>query len=152
MFFIGRWQSTSAQIVDSAKPIEYKEQLQFSFTGQPLLTYRARSWNPSTKAPMHFESGFLRIKPTTNELSLVTAHNFGVTIVEEGTVNGGNEIVLKSTKLGRMSFAKPPEVLQINRTYTFDEQTSELKLATDMATSTNPLRRHLNAVYKRVSN
>lgn len=148
-WLIGKWETISGHIIGD-KGIEYNEQIQFSFTGQPLLCFRARSWKPSDNTPMHFESGFLRPKPNTNEISLITAHNFGVTIIEEGIVNG-NEIKLKSTKLGRTSFAKPPEVTEIQRTYTFIPEKDELHLNVEMGTVDYKLKPHLQAVYKKTN-
>ena len=55
----------------------YGEELRFEFGGQPMLNYSSNSWNFEKKSPMHRESGFLRIKPGTFEVSLLVAHNFG---------------------------------------------------------------------------
>jgi hypothetical protein len=42
-----------------------------------MLNYRSFSWHPEKKNPMHQESGFVRIKPGTDQVSMIVAHNFG---------------------------------------------------------------------------
>ena len=52
-------------------------QLNFECVGQTMLNYRSFSWHPEKKFAMHQESGFLRIRPGTNMVSFILAHNFG---------------------------------------------------------------------------
>jgi hypothetical protein len=52
-------------------------QLTFVSVGQPMLNFRSFSWHSEKKVPMHQESGFLRIKPGSNQVSMLVAHNFG---------------------------------------------------------------------------
>jgi THAP domain-containing protein 4 len=78
-WLIGRWRSESAiGSFPTIKEFEYEEDIEFSSFGQPLLNYRAYSFTPGPSAnPIHFESGFLRIKPGTNSVAFMVAHNLG---------------------------------------------------------------------------
>ncbi|XP_033227447.1 THAP domain-containing protein 4-like isoform X2 [Belonocnema kinseyi] len=131
------------------KPFEYSEEISFTSVGQPILNYKSQTWNPESKAPMHFEVGFLKIVPNTNKLNFLLAHNFGVTTIEEGQVCD-KEIILNSTSIERPTAgSKPPKVLKTKR---------EIRLLSDdclenvfyMATETNTeLTEHLRTVYHR---
>lgn len=95
------------------KPFNYCEEITFTSIGQPMLNYSARSWNPNTEKPMHFEVGFLKIIPSTNKVYLLLSHNFGVTTIEEGIIED-KSIKLKTTSISRpMEGAKPPAVLEV---------------------------------------
>lgn len=77
-WLIGRWKSESAVgSFPTINDFQYGEEIEFNSFGQPLLNYRAHSFKPGPNAPMHFEAGFLRIKPETNSVAFMVAHNFG---------------------------------------------------------------------------
>lgn len=78
-WLIGRWRSESAVgSFPTIEKFEYAEEIEFSSFGQPLLNYRAFSFTPEPNAtPIHFEAGFLRIKPETNSVAFMVAHNLG---------------------------------------------------------------------------
>ena len=82
------------------KPFQFMEELKFTSVGQPIFNYRAESWYPDTKAPMHFECGFLKIIPNTNKLVFLLTHTFAVTTIQEGEVCD-KQIVLTSTSIER---------------------------------------------------
>lgn len=147
-WLIGCWQSVSAEIFGESKITSFSEQIQFSFTGQACINFRTRSWNPITKMPMHFESGYLRVQPGTDTVSLVSSHNFGVTSIEEGVLVD-NIIMLKSKSLSRMSFAKPPKVTQLDRTFQLMSDGS-FQIKADMATEGKVCKKHMTATYKRI--
>ena len=128
---------------------KYGEEINFSNVGQPMLNYSSFTWHPELKFPMHQENGFLRIKPGTDEVSLVLSHNFGITSIEEGKNEEGKSLKLKSKEIARMSFAKEPSVTQLEREFVLlDEKT--LKQTVFMATRNTPLTKHLEATYKKV--
>jgi len=76
---IGRWRSESAfGSFPTIKDFEYEEEIEFTSYGQPLLNYRAFSFTSGPNAtPIHFEAGFLRIKPGTDSVAFMVAHNLG---------------------------------------------------------------------------
>lgn len=147
-WLIGCWQSVSAEIYGENRTIQYAEQIKFSFSGQACLKFQSRSWNPESNSPMHFESGFLRVQPGTDTVSLVSSHNFGLTSIEEG-IMVNKIIVLKSKSLNRMSFAKPPRVTELNRTFQLNPDGS-FQIKADMATEGKPCLQHMSATYNKV--
>ncbi|CAH0549283.1 unnamed protein product [Brassicogethes aeneus] len=149
-FLIGKWKSISAKgAYPTINPFTYCEEVTFSSIGQPLLNYNSIAYNPNGPKPMHLESGFLRIKAAgTNEVAFMVAHNFGLTSLEEGTVKG-NEICLKSVQIARMTFAKDPAVIGIERCYSLIEE-GKLQLILSMETENIGLTEHLRVVYEKI--
>lgn len=77
-WLIGRWVGQNGVgEYPSISPFAYCEEIEFSSMGQPLLNYTSRTWHAEKKTPMHSESGFLRIKPGTDEVAFMVSHNFG---------------------------------------------------------------------------
>lgn len=78
-WLIGTWrcENIGAGKYPTVNDFKYGEELTFAYAGKPMLSFSSFSWHPEKKTPMHQESGFLRIKPGTNEVSLLVAHNFG---------------------------------------------------------------------------
>ncbi|GJQ82711.1 hypothetical protein Trydic_g19722 [Trypoxylus dichotomus] len=152
-FLIGKWSSITAKgFYPTIQPFEYKEELEFSFNGQPMLNYKSSTWHLVKQTPMHLESGFLRIKPGTNEIALLAAHNFGITTLEEGIVKE-NCVILRCSEshISRISFAKQPFVTQLNRVFTYHEETGILEVVVSMATTNTPeLTEHLAVTYKKM--
>ena len=99
---------------------------------------------------MHIESGFLKIKPGTNELAFLVSHNFGICSIEEGKVDG-TSIELFSTNIIRASFSKDPHVTKLKRSYKLIDN-DQLEIRTDMETTTSlpELTNHLVVLYKKV--
>lgn len=148
-WLIGKWESISAEgNYPTIKPFKYSETIEFKSVGQPMLNYESNAYNIETKKPMHLERGFLYIKPSTNELSFQVAHNFGLTTVEGGIVIG-NKINLKANQIGRMSFAKDPSVVALEREILLQEN-GTLQILVSMATTNTSLTNHLKVVYKKV--
>ena len=145
-WLIGTWRcEDSAQgSFPTINDFKYGEELTFSNVGQPMLNMSSFTWHPEKKVPMHQETGFLRIKPGTNQVCLVLSHNFGITTVEEGTLDG-HSISFESTNIGRMSFAKEPEVKKLCRGLKLDGEI--LTQTIFMETSKTPLTKHLEVTY-----
>ncbi|XP_053695303.1 peroxynitrite isomerase THAP4-like [Sabethes cyaneus] len=147
-WLIGTWESTIAKgHFPTIKDFTYHEIMKFESLGQPLLNYEARSRHPVSGAPMHLESGFLRVKPGTNQLAFMVSHNFGLTVLEEGLAKE-NSLELESKSISRMSFAKDPAVNLIKKNFKLlDDGT--MQVSTDMETSNTQLTNHLIVVYKK---
>ncbi|KAF5308181.1 hypothetical protein FQR65_LT06361 [Abscondita terminalis] len=149
-----RWKSVTAKgKYPTIKPFNYCEEMEFASIGQPMLNYKSVTWHPEEKRPMHLESGHLRINLTScGEVALLVSHNFGLTSVEEGTVNGYTMNV-KTTGISRMKFCKDPAVTAIARTYQFCPDTNKLHLIVCMSTVTTPeLTEHLKIEYEKICN
>ncbi|KAI4466648.1 thap4 protein [Holotrichia oblita] len=152
-FLIGKWTSTNGKgSYPTIQPFEFGTDLEFSFIGQPMLNYKWISWHPTKRTPMHQESGFLRIKPGTCELALLVAHNFGITTLEMGTVEGKSiALYCDKSQINRIPFAKEPHVTGLKRTITYDEETQQLEMLISMATTNTPdLTHHLAMTFKKL--
>ncbi|XP_065350879.1 peroxynitrite isomerase THAP4-like [Cloeon dipterum] len=148
-WLVGRWRSEAGRGSFPTIPtFEFAEELEFFVLGQqPLLNYTAFSFKPGPDVPMHCEKGFLRIKPGTNSLSFMVAHNLGLTVLEEGEVHG-NEIKLESKNIGRMSFAKDPQVTKLTRQLKLNGDV--LEQIVHMETTNTPLTEHLVTKYRKI--
>jgi len=147
-WLVGKWRTTKGiGQYPTMKEFNYIEEIEFFQVGQPNLQFALYSFNATTKAPMHREIGFLRIKPGTNVVAFFSAHNMGLSGMEEGLVNG-EELTLKSTNIGRMSFGTSPAVKQLKRC--LRKNGDQLEQVIEMETEKTSLTEHLRAVYDRV--
>lgn len=144
---IGTWESTKALgAFPTIKDFNYGELLKFEQNGQPLLHYS--SITKMGEMTMHCENGFLRmLKPQSNGVTSLEAHNFGITVIYEGTIDG-NVLTLNSTGIQRISTAKEPHVTALRKVIKFLSE-NELEMEVDMATSKTPLTNHLKISYKK---
>ncbi|XP_012527867.3 peroxynitrite isomerase THAP4 [Monomorium pharaonis] len=132
------------------KDFSYYDEISFMSLGQPMFNYTAQSFsNSDLKKPMHRETGFLRVNPGTNQVTLILAHNFGLTTIECGEITD-KTIHLNSTDITSIKEAKAPHVTQIRREFKFLNNCLEYVLY--MATSnTTELTEHLRAKYVKAS-
>ncbi|CAO1430000.1 unnamed protein product [Diamesa tonsa] len=145
-FLIGTWKSISAKgIYPTINDFSYSEELVYESIGQPVLNYKSVS--RLGDRPAHLESGFLRIVPGTNKISTLGAHNFGITVISEGTFEE-KTLSLQSTEISRMSSAKEPKVVKIMTTIKLISE-GKLEILTDMATDNTGLTNHLHVIYKK---
>ena len=107
--------------------------------------------NPQTWQKLKWHlifSGFLRFKPDTSQVSLLLSHNFGLSTIEEGYLEG-KCLTLKSTSISRMEFAKEPRVTELQRSFQLVDENILLQTVF-MATSKTSLTKHLEARYVRI--
>lgn len=148
-WLLGKWVSDNGNgSYPTIQPFSYNEEIEFTTVGQPMLNYIARTWHPEKKTPMHSESGFLRIKPGTNHLAFMVAHNFGLNTIEEGEVTD-KKVNLRTNSIIRMSFAKEPHVTKIERSFKLNCDTLEQTVF--METTQTSLTQHLFATYKKAA-
>jgi len=100
----GKWLTSPESLGTGEYPtinnFSYSEELSIKFSGQPMLDYSSVTSHPVSGKPMHRESGFIRINGN-QDVSLVLAHNFGLTSMEEGKLDGKENILcLASSNLG----------------------------------------------------
>ncbi|KAL0133115.1 hypothetical protein PUN28_000707 [Cardiocondyla obscurior] len=151
----GTWQTESQGNgkYPTIKDFSYYDEISFISLGQPMFNYTAQSFsNSDLKKPMHRETGFLRVNSEMNQVTLICAHNFGLTTIECGEITD-KTITLESTDITRMKEVKEkktPLVTQTHRQFTFDG--NYLEHVFYMATSNTPvLTEHLRAKYVKVS-
>jgi hypothetical protein len=148
MWLIGRWVAIKGEgSYPTIEPFTYCEEVTYESLGQPLLNYQSRSWNPDSGEPIHIERGFLRIKPGTNQVAFMIAHNRGVVSLEEGCVHD-KEITLKSTNVCSMSFVREPKVLGLERIITL-KKNGQMEIVLCMQTEKTTLTKHLNSILKK---
>ncbi len=81
----------------------YREEVTFGHVGAPVLAYHQRTRSPDG-APMHAESGFLRM-PAADRVEWTLAHSFGIVELLEGSWDG-RTLELTSTSLVGSATAK----------------------------------------------
>lgn len=147
-WIIGDWKSITAVVnyPTMKNPINYNEHLSFTSLGQPLLNYRSLTWNADNGAPMHLESGFLRIDEDETSVSFLIAQSFGVATVEEGAVKD-NSIFTKSSAIGHMNFVRQ-KVILLERCYRLNDK-GQLEYTLMMETIRTPLTHHVGVVYEK---
>ncbi|EZA61568.1 THAP domain-containing protein [Ooceraea biroi] len=74
-----------------SKAFTYYDQINITSIGQPMYNYIAQSWHPESGVPMHRETGFLQILPTSNTVILSLIDNIGLFTVEEGALSDDNK-------------------------------------------------------------
>jgi THAP domain-containing protein 4 len=148
-WLLGKWKAVQANaFYPTMKDFSYGEEIEFFHVGQPNIQFTLYSFNRETLAPMHREVGFLKIKPGTNTVAFISAHNLGLADIEEGEVQG-EELNLGTTSLGRLSFGKDPAVLKLKRR--LRKSGEFLEQVVDMETSKTPLTQHLLTRYEKVA-
>ncbi len=105
---VGTWEGEGSGDYPGISPFRYGERLVFAQVGRPFLTYAQRTWHPESGAPMHAESGYLRVVPETSPLrvELVVAQPTGLVEVDEGELRDG-VLDLVSTAVAATSTATP---------------------------------------------
>jgi hypothetical protein len=80
-WLVGRWVGSGKGQYPTIHPFTYGEQVEMRISpGKPLIIYDMKSWKPDTEEPLHFENGFLKIRPHTDDIAFVLAHNFGMSL------------------------------------------------------------------------
>ncbi|XP_031554160.1 THAP domain-containing protein 4-like [Actinia tenebrosa] len=148
-WLIGKWKGEGCGIYPTISPFTYLEEVTFDHFGKPILTYDAKSFSTTDQTPMHYESGFLRIKPGTTTLAFMVAQNAGISEVEEGEVKD-KEIHLLSHTIGRMTFGADPKVTKVERIYRLTTDQDTMEYIMHMETDRTPHAQHLHITYKRV--
>ncbi|GFS22680.1 THAP domain-containing protein 4 [Elysia marginata] len=149
-WLFGKWRSEGGSgKYPTITDFTYIEEAEFSPIGlQPNVEYKFYSCHPTTKAPMHRETGFIKIKPGTNHIAFVTAHNFGVVDTQEGEVKDQELSVASSLPLGRTSFNKDPQVKKTTRT--LKRTSDQLEHVFGMETDRTSLTEHLRITFKKI--
>nr|XP_023023332.1 THAP domain-containing protein 4-like [Leptinotarsa decemlineata] len=146
-WLMGTWKSISAKVMyPTMKTVDFEEKLCFLSAGQPLLNYSSTTWNPKDKAPMHLEYGYLRIDEEGCLVALLTAMNFGISTVEEGTLQE-KSLTTNSKSIAHTKFAKMP-VVALQRCYCLNDK-CQLSYILKMQTERTPLSTHLECLYEK---
>ena len=145
---VGAWEGLGTGEYPTIAGFAYVESITFSHVGKPFIAYTQRTKHPDTGAPMHAESGFLRV-PGPGSIEIVMAQPTGLTEIYEGAVVGGDAplvIDVRSTSIGSTTSAKEVTVTERTISVTGDE----LHYTFRMAAVGQPLQHHLSATLNRV--
>ncbi|KAH9487633.1 hypothetical protein Btru_070201 [Bulinus truncatus] len=149
-WLFGKWQSEQGKgEYPTIKDFTYGEEAEFFPIGmKPMIEYKFYSWKPENKMQLHRETGFIRIKPESNHIAFMAAHNLGVVEIQEGEFQG-QELTVQTSSLGRTSFNKPPEVKSVIRT--LRRNGSDLEQVIEMQTDKTEMTQHLKITFKKVN-
>lgn len=137
-FLLGTWHGEGRGEYPTIEDFAYREELQFTWPGKPVVAYQQRTWVPPDGLPSHAEVGYLR--PAPGGAELVVAHPSGVVEVSAGTT-AGSRLDLVSLTVAGTPTAK--SVTEVRRSY--ERRDDRLWYRLDMAAVGEPLRSHLEA-------
>ncbi|XP_062572206.1 peroxynitrite isomerase THAP4-like [Saccostrea cucullata] len=146
-WLIGKWKGEGKGTCPISGPFEYTDEIEFFHVGQPMLQFSLYSINKKTSRPHHRELGFLKIKPGTNEIAWIAAHNNAISEIQEGTVEG-QSIELESNDIRRKIFFDGCKMIKVKRS--FKREGDTLHQIFNMETDAGPLTEHLNTTYHKV--
>jgi hypothetical protein len=144
---LGTWAGRGSGKYPTIEPFEYLEQVVFSHVGKPFLSYGQKTRAPADGAPLHAETGYLRV-PQPGHVELVLAHPSGITEIEVGTYSTTGDLIeieLASSAIGLTPTAK--QVTELGRHFRI--QGDELWYSVRMGAVGQPLQDHLTAVLHR---
>lgn len=144
---LGTWVGSGTGEYPTIDDFTYGESITFSHVGKPFVAYTQRTRHLDTGAPMHAESGYLRV-PRPGSIEIVMAQPTGLAEVYEGAVVGGDAplvIDVRSTSIGSTTSAK--EVMITERTISVTGD--DLRYTFRMAAVGQPLQHHLSASLRR---
>lgn len=144
---LGVWSGRGSGEYPTIEPFDYFEEVVFSHVGKPFLVYGQKTTSVADGAPMHAETGYLRV-PQPGHLELVLAHPSGITEIEVGTYSTTADVIdiaLTATAIGLTPTAK--EVSALGRSLRVDDD--EFSYSLEMGAVGQPLQHHLAAVLHR---
>ena len=144
---LGTWAGSGTGEYPTIEHFAYDESITFTHVGKPFITYTQRTKHPDTGAPMHTESGYLRV-PRPGSIEIVMAQPTGLAEVYEGAVVGGDAplvIDVRSTSIGSTTSAKEVTITERTISVTGDD----LHYTFRMAAVGQPLQHHLSATLRR---
>lgn len=129
-WLLGTWQVLEIPEIKNFSPfLKLHSEIEFRPTGEALLTYEQRSNHLSKAKPILVESGFLKIKPSSNKVVFTVTNPAGIVTIEEGQVKPKqkhNTLILKSTTLPGIDFI--PGAVETGRTYSLKDDILEASI------------------------
>ncbi len=143
---LGVWRGEGEGTFPTISAFKYGEEITFvhAHASKPVIAYAHKTFKLADKAPMHAESGFLRLA-LDGSVACVIAQATGMAENSQGTFAGG-VLSLRSTAIGGAE-----KVLEVAREYTLSEDGETLRYEISMRTTTQPLQPHLRATLRRVA-
>jgi THAP4-like, heme-binding beta-barrel domain len=144
---LGVWQGRGSGEYPTIEPFDYLEEVAFSHVGKPFLAYGQKTRAAADGAPLHAETGYLRV-PRPGQVEFVLAHPSGITEIEVGTYTADGatiELEMTAAQIGLTPTAK--EVTALGRRFRLDGD--ELSYSVQMGAVGQPVQHHLSAVLHR---
>jgi hypothetical protein len=145
---LGTWEGSGTGEYPTIDDFAYLESITFSHVGKPFIAYTQRTRHPDSGAPMHAETGYLRV-PRPGSIEIVMAQPTGLAEIYEGAVVGGDVplvIDVRSTSIAVTTTAKEVTITERTISVTGDD----LRYTFRMAAVGQPLQHHLSATLQRV--
>jgi hypothetical protein len=145
---LGTWEGSGNGESPTIDDFAYLESITFGHVGKPFVAYTQRTRHPDTGAPMHAETGYLRV-PRPGSIEIVMAQPTGLAEIYEGAVVGGDVplvIDARSTSINATSTAKEVTITERTISVTGDD----LHYTFRMAAVGQPLQHHLSATLHRL--
>jgi hypothetical protein len=145
---LGTWEGSGAGEYPTIDDFVYLESITFTHVGKPFVSYVQRTRHPETGAPMHAETGYLRV-PRPGSIEIVMAQPTGLAEIYEGAVVGGDVplvIDVRSSSINATPTAKEVTITERTISVTGDD----LHYTFRMAAVGQPLQHHLSATLHRV--
>ncbi len=145
---LGTWEGSGAGEYPTIDDFVYLESITFGHVGKPFVAYTQRTRHPESSAPMHAETGYLRV-PRPGSIEIVMAQPTGLAEIYEGAVVGGDVplvIDARSTSISSTSTGKEVTITERTISVTGDD----LQYTFRMAAVGQPLQHHLSATLHRV--
>jgi hypothetical protein len=124
---LGTWEGEGQGDYPTIEPFTYRERVTFGHVGKPFLAYGQRTWSSEDGAPLHAETGYLRM-PRAGRVELVLAHPTGIVEVEEGAFDG-SVVELSTSSVGLTATAKAVRSVRRRFVLADDELTYDLWMA-----------------------
>ena len=144
---LGTWAGRGAGQYPTIEPFDYLEEVVVSHVGKPFLAYAQKTKAVADGAPLHAETGYLRV-PQPGHVELVLAHPSGITEIEVGTYSVTGDLIemdLSTTAIGLAPTAK--QVAALSRSFRIEGD--QLSYSVQMGAVGQPLQNHLAAVLHR---
>ncbi|WP_239333965.1 FABP family protein [Frankia sp. CiP3] len=156
-FLLGTWRGEGVGGYEGMDGFRYGQEVVFSSTGRPALSYESRTWwvgeprdGRDEGSPLATEVGFWRVQPPDGDgpptVEVMLAHPFGISEIYVGDVVG-TRVELRSNVVIRTATARA--VNRCERLYGIVEG-GDLAYAIDMEAEGKPLQSHLSARLARV--
>lgn len=145
---LGHWQGCGAGEYPTIEPFDYLEEVTFAQVGKPFLIYGQKTTAAADGAPLHAETGYLRV-PQPGQVELVLAHPSGIAEIEAGTYTADGatiELTMTALHIGMTPTAK--EVTALGRCFRVDGDV--LSYSLQMGAVGQPMQHHLSAKLHRI--
>ncbi|WP_024796182.1 FABP family protein [Tomitella biformata] len=143
--FAGHWTGTGTGHYPTIADFAYEEEITFTPSGRPFLTYHSRTWSPGRTKPMHTENGYLR-RTGSGAVELLISQPTGFTELHRGELVDG-VLELELVNLGASPEAKP--VHATRRRLTVAEEVVGYDMW--MSHADTPMTHHLTAELRRAA-